>query len=169
MNAFYRRLFPYRPFFLWLNQDNGKSNHCCHRYLSRLIIVPAKLFTHREFAFTLTGDVYIRYNSFHNADDFKKELIRLNPSRFEIGPQYSARVSHRLSHEDDWTKEQPRDRKTLPAGVLQPQRRELVFDIDMTDYDEIRTCCTDKKICKRCWGFIAAAVKVLDHALRGNR
>ncbi|KAK6908533.1 hypothetical protein I203_102535 [Kwoniella mangroviensis CBS 8507] len=135
MNAFYRRLFPYRPFFLWLNQDQ----------------VPSKLFTHREFAFTLAGDVYIRYNSFHTSDEFKKELIRLNPSRFEIGPQYSAR---------------PRDRKTLAAGALQPQRRELVFDIDMTDYDEIRTCCTDKKICKRCWGYIAAAVKVLDHALR---
>ncbi|KAI9638996.1 uncharacterized protein MKK02DRAFT_42026 [Dioszegia hungarica] len=135
MQAFYRRIFPYRPFFLWLNQDH----------------VPSKLFTHREFAFTLAGDVYLRYNSFANADDFKREVLRLNPSRFEIGPQYTAR---------------PRDRKTLAAGALQPIRRELVFDIDMTDYDEIRTCCTDKKICRRCWGYIAAAVKVLDHGLR---
>jgi DNA primase small subunit len=44
--------------------------------------------------------------------------------------------------------------------------RELVFDIDMTDYDEIRTCCSGKGICKRCWGFIAVAVKVLDETIR---
>ena len=95
MNAFYRRLFPYRPFFLWLNQDHGESSqlitHAADR--SSFYAVPAKLFTHREFAFTLQGDVYIRYNSFHTANDFKKEVVRLNPARFEIGPQYSARVS----------------------------------------------------------------------------
>ena len=38
----------------------------------------------------------------------------------------------------------------------------------MTDYDEIRTCCSGKGICKRCWGFIAAAVKVMDNVLRSN-
>ncbi|BEJ15644.1 hypothetical protein CspHIS471_0502490 [Cutaneotrichosporon sp. HIS471] len=135
MSMFYKRLFPYKPFFKWLNQSDA----------------PGKLWTHREFAFTIENDVYIRYNSYNTAYDFQKDVLRLVPSRFEIGPQYSHR---------------PRDRKTLPSGVLQPLRRELVFDIDMTDYDEIRTCCTDKKICKRCWGFIAAAVKVLDKALR---
>lgn len=36
----------------------------------------------------------------------------------------------------------------------------------MTDYDEIRTCCKDAAICNRCWAFITAAVKVLDHAIR---
>ena len=44
--------------------------------------------------------------------------------------------------------------------------RELVFDIDMTDYDPIRTCCSNAEICKRCWAFIAAAVQVLDSAIR---
>ena len=36
----------------------------------------------------------------------------------------------------------------------------------MTDYDEIRTCCSDKSICRRCWQFIAIAVEVLDATLR---
>jgi DNA primase small subunit len=45
-------------------------------------------------------------------------------------------------------------------------QRELVFDIDMTDYDSIRRCCSGGSICKRCWAFIAAAVEVLDEAIR---
>jgi hypothetical protein len=36
----------------------------------------------------------------------------------------------------------------------------------MTDYDGVRTCCTSAEICKRCWAFIANAVRVLDAALR---
>ncbi|KAJ9124275.1 hypothetical protein QFC22_001075 [Naganishia vaughanmartiniae] len=135
MLAFYRRLFPYKPFYLWLNQEQA----------------PTRLFTHREFAFTLGESTYVRYNSFNNAEEFKKEILRANPTRFEIGPVYNAR---------------PRDRKTMQASALRPEKRELVFDIDMTDYDEIRTCCSGGNICVRCWGYIAAAVKVLNHSLR---
>ena len=54
---------------------------------------PSRAFTHREFAFTLPGDVYLRYNSFNNAEDLKRQVVRLNPSRFEIGAVYNARVS----------------------------------------------------------------------------
>jgi len=36
----------------------------------------------------------------------------------------------------------------------------------MTDYDEIRTCCSEANICSKCWKWIAAAVKVLDAAIR---
>ena len=61
---------------------------------------------------------------------------------------------------------QPRDKKTVRPAAFYPQLRELVFDIDMTDYDSIRTCCSGADICRRCWTFIAAAVRVLDRALR---
>ena len=76
MLAFYRRLYPFKSIFTWLNHEHA----------------PTKLFTHREFAFTLQGDVYLRYNSFANAEELKKQVCSYNPTRFEIGPVYSARV-----------------------------------------------------------------------------
>ncbi|PKI84942.1 hypothetical protein MVES_000913 [Malassezia vespertilionis] len=133
--AYYRRLLPFKSLYTWLNHDVG----------------PTRNFTNREFAFTLQSDVYLRYQSFSGWDEWKKEVCRLNPSRFEIGPVYSAK---------------PKDRKTLQKATFRPVAREVVFDIDMTDYDEIRTCCSDKHICRRCWKLIAVAVEVLDSTLR---
>ncbi|TEB37500.1 prim-pol domain-containing protein [Coprinellus micaceus] len=133
MLTFYRRLYPFKSVYGWLNHDH----------------MPTRQWTHREFAFTLAGDVYVRYKSYNNADELKADVCKLNPSRFEIGPVYSAR---------------PRDKKTVRQ--LTPLQRELVFDIDMTDYDPIRTCCSEANICKKCWKWISAAVKVLDESVR---
>lgn len=83
----------------------------------------------------------------------KKETLRLNPERFEIGPVYTAN---------------PRDRKTLRKAVFKPLEKELVFDIDLTDYDEIRTCCQKTAICNKCWQFVTMAIKVMDVALRDD-
>ncbi|KAF8917907.1 DNA primase catalytic subunit [Mucidula mucida] len=135
LSIFYSRLYPFKSIFTWLNHQHA----------------PTKLFSNREFAFTLPGDVYLRYNSFTTADELKKQVIKYNPTRFEIGPTYTHK---------------PRDRRTLQPGKFKPLQRELVFDIDMTDYDPIRTCCSDAGICKRCWAFISAAVRVLDKSIR---
>lgn len=73
------------------------------------------------------------------------------PSRFEIGPVYSTN---------------PRDRKTLrKASAFRPIAKELVFDVDMDAYDDVRTCCTGASICHRCWSFISMAIKVVNTAL----
>ncbi|MCJ1322880.1 hypothetical protein MMC15_008230 [Xylographa vitiligo] len=136
MLAFYQRLFPFRPLFQWLNHSMKPSND----------------FAHREFAFTLANEAYLRYLSFPSSDLLRKDVLRLNPARFEIGPVYSTN---------------PRDRKTLrKASTFKPIAKELVFDIDLTDYDEIRTCCDKANICHKCWNFVTMAVKVVDAALR---
>ncbi|KAJ4303596.1 p48 polypeptide of DNA primase [Kalmusia sp. IMI 367209] len=136
MRAFYQRLFPFRYFFQWLNHSAAPTND----------------FAHREFAFTLSNDALQRYQSFPTADLLRKRCIADTPPRIDIGPVYSTN---------------PRDRKTLrKASAFRPISRELVFDIDMDAYDDIRTCCTGAQICQKCWAFITMAIRVTDVALR---
>ncbi|KAL8902249.1 MAG: hypothetical protein Q9192_000124 [Flavoplaca navasiana] len=138
MKTFYQRLFPFRYLFQWLNHSMKPSND----------------FSHREFALTLQNDAYVRYQSFPTSDLLRKDIVDRNPSRFEIGPVYTTN---------------PRDRKTLrKSSAFRPLAKELVFDIDLTDYDEIRTCCDKANICHKCWSFITMAIKVVDVALRDD-
>ncbi|KAJ1951136.1 p48 polypeptide of DNA primase, partial [Linderina pennispora] len=136
LGQFYQRLFPHRQFYSWLNYNAQSSS---------------MTFTHREFAFTIRDGIYIRYQSFKDCEEFQRELARLIPTRFEIGAVFTA---------------QPKHAKSLQPGVFKPVEKELVFDIDMTDYDEVRTCCQGGSICSKCWKFMAIAMRIVDAALR---
>ena len=92
MSAFYNRLYPFKTLFTWLS-------HTPVPISSKDAVSPKSgtTWTHREFAFTLQSDAYLRYNSFQDVDELKKQILKLIPSRFEIGAVYNARVSISIS------------------------------------------------------------------------
>ncbi len=97
----------------------------------------------REFCFTLIGDIFTRFRSYANADLLRAELIRSAPEKIDIGAVYNTAPTMKQ------------------VTVITPTERELVFDIDMSDYDSVRQCCSGKRICQSCWGWMAVAARVI--------
>lgn len=102
----------------------------------------------REVSFTLRDDVYIRFQSFSDQQELEKALKDKRPHKIDIGAVYN--YNPKNHHEPSFG----------------PVERELVLDIDMTDYDEVRSCCQGADICKNCWTFMTLAMQILDRALR---
>ncbi|KIH53648.1 DNA primase small subunit [Ancylostoma duodenale] len=105
----------------------------------------ADYFAKREFAFILEEDVHLRYRSFIDQNEFETELCKINPHKLDIGAVYSHKPKDNKKHSD-----------------FKALERELVFDIDLTDYDNVRK---EAKVCAKCWRFVSLAVQVLDKLL----
>lgn len=71
------------------------------------------------------------------------------PLRIDIGPIYNNDAEYN------------KDTSKWGTAVF----REYVIDIDMNDYNDIRSCCTGKSLCKSCWTFLIIAYEILKEIL----
>ena len=111
-----------------------------------------KLLKNRELCFTVQNDRYIRYQSFESLTQFKNRIQKLIPIKIDIGAIYNIEPRNYALHKREVD--------------LIFQEKELVFDIDISDYNDIRTCCKGNDICYKCWKFIICGAKILDRILK---
>ncbi|XP_057967745.1 uncharacterized protein LOC131157533 isoform X2 [Malania oleifera] len=146
IRVYYGKLFPHADLYKWMSYGNdGKHPACDWSYFGR-----------REFSFTLDNDIYLRFQSFSSASELENSIKEKCPFKIDIGPVYSVDPAKRHAY--------------AQAGdnVFTPVERELVFDIDITDYDDVRYCCSGADVCSDCWPLMTVAIKVIDTALRDD-
>eukprot|EP00979_Chaetoceros_neogracilis_P007363 scaffold1542_cov251-Chaetoceros_neogracile.AAC.4 len=147
---YYSRLFPFHLLHEWLsyNTNTASENNSNN-----------KTFTHREFSFTIEPspgeEIYIRYQSFKDQAELTAAVIKRNPRKIDIGAVFS---------------HPPKDHHAIQGSTQRkfaPAQRELVFDVDLTDYDCVRKCgCSEANICLKCWKMMGMAIKVMDQGLK---
>eukprot|EP00993_Chasmostoma_nieuportense_P001358 NODE_2247_length_1237_cov_51.669369_g2136_i0.p1 GENE.NODE_2247_length_1237_cov_51.669369_g2136_i0~~NODE_2247_length_1237_cov_51.669369_g2136_i0.p1 ORF type:complete len:391 (+),score=118.75 NODE_2247_length_1237_cov_51.669369_g2136_i0:23-1174(+) len=127
---YFQHLFPIQHFHRWLSYGDTDC------------------FRRREFSMTLPGDIYIRFRSFEDGEELKKELVRKKPDKMDIGGIYNVQPKLKDAH-----------------ATFHALEKEVVFDIDISDYDDVRVCCQDKRICNKCWPLMTCAIQILQNLL----
>ncbi|KAF2077565.1 hypothetical protein CYY_001106 [Polysphondylium violaceum] len=148
LRVYYDQYFPFDLIYEWLSINSLFG----HGEASQI-----RFFERREFSSRITkmdGTTFVTRNrSFSKLDDIKDYLKGRNPNnnsidvaeRLDIGPIYSCEPIKK-SMVTDYT----------------PLYKEIVFDIDINDYNDIRVCCSDTSLCMKCWGFLAVAAKFVE-------
>lgn len=103
----------------------------------------------RELSMTLPGGEYVRRLAYGDAGAWKADALDRVPVKMDAGAIYGARPA-----------------KTGPGADA--KLRELVFDIDATDYDVVRTCCSGAAMCRACWPLVQGSCQLLDARLRAE-
>ncbi|KAH7652238.1 DNA primase small subunit protein [Dioscorea alata] len=146
LKVYYGKLFPYDDIFKWMSYGNaGKHPACDPSYFGR-----------REFSFSLGNDTYCRYQSFNSVTEFENSIKKNCPFKIDIGPVYRLHPAKRFAYAQSG------------SDGFAPVERELVFDIDISDYDDVRHCCSGADVCTNCWPLMTIAIKVIDTALRDD-
>lgn len=104
-------------------------------------------FAHRKFVFNY-NTAYVYNLFFANETQFKIETVARAPLQIMVGAQMEDCID-----------------AFRPSGFV--KTRELIFDIDATDYSDVRECCAyEKKCCPKCWEYIKIVYTLVDSELR---
>ncbi len=113
-------------------------------------VVARQPYGNREFGFLLPNNVFIRNRSFQSKE-LLLEYFRINaPLSAYAGAVYDQPLSPSLRIQDaEWV------------------GHELVFDLDINEYDLVRVCgCKGREYCQQCWGLIQEAAEIMDETLK---
>ncbi|KAG8343322.1 putative DNA primase small subunit [Trypanosoma vivax] len=161
LREFYEFVFPADLLVQWLSYNLSSVEQSTHNTVlakgddagegQRSAVSSDGYLARREFCFTLIGDIFTRFRSYSSAAELRRELIRCYPEKIDVGAVYTIRPNQKQS-----------------VGTILPVERELVFDIDMSDYDSVRSCCSGKSICQVCWLWVSCAADVLRTVLQDD-
>ena len=114
-------------------------------------IIGLSTFYRREFAFLLAGDIFVRNLSFKTTSDLIDYILRNPVMRSYVGAVYETPPSKQNS-----------------IQKIKWVSREFCFDLDLNDYDLVRTCgCQGKEqYCPICWSLVQESVAFLDKTLK---
>ena len=86
--------------------------------------------------------------SIEEGDDPSDVLASINKKhKIDIGAVFNMAPSRHLSCGD--------------KKAFVPMEKEMVFDIDMDAYDDVRSCCSGANVCQKCWSYLNIAAKLL--------
>ncbi|KAJ0568416.1 putative DNA primase, small subunit [Helianthus annuus] len=118
IKLYYGWLFPHADMSKWMSYGNdGKHPACDQSYFGR-----------REYSFTLENDIYMRFQSYKSASELEKAIKITVHSKLILPAK-----RHAYSQSGD--------------NIFTPVEKELVFDIDISDYDDVRYCCSGADVC----------------------
>lgn len=115
-------------------------------------VIGTEHFSKREFGFLLNkrSNNFVRNLSFDSPSKLKQYLIDRAPWAAYVGARYDKRPN-----------------KETSVTSLAVEARELVFDLDLTDYNEVRECGKEKNhYCQKCWPLVRDAARFIDKSLR---
>ena len=87
-----------------------------------------------------------------NAGDLRNALKEKVPSKIDIGPVYTQDPAKRAAYKGNSS--------AAEGSGFKPVERELVFDIDLTDYDDVRNSSQGAAMSRACWSLMHIAIQV---------